>query len=261
MENGERREILLLQRDPAGAEHRRLLRAAAAPDAAQLLVRLHRQKDPQVVAVPQGWVAGVGPLHHGQRRSFGVYRVAQRLPPAQVGAECHRQTLPGGAQHLRQKALVIHVFAGVGQPFRRALHRPEEEVVHVEHAATQLLLKTLGQRGLAGAAAAVDGDEQRRALQTPADGLHQSVIAGGGREGVVGVSHGAVLLSRRRDVSAGMIPHWCGKYNISAGKALQLPAGCGIVSTKAACRRATEKGDLMWNIRGTGADPHRLSGH
>lgn len=65
----------------------------------------------------------------------------------------------------------------------------------MEHAAAQLRLEPPGQRGLAGAAAAVEGDEHRRVRQARTDGLHQPVIAGGGGEEVFGVFHGAALLS------------------------------------------------------------------
>ena len=94
-------EIGLLQRDPAIPEHPELLRAAAGFNAAELLGSVHGEEYPQVVAVPQGRMAGVGALHDGQARRRDCHRLVQRLPRTAEGAVDDSLTALCRLQYLR----------------------------------------------------------------------------------------------------------------------------------------------------------------
>ena len=73
-----------------------------------------------------------------------------------------------GFQNLRQKALPVHVAAGLGKALRRPLLRAQEEVVQVEERAAQRLGEPRAQRGFPAGAVAVDGhDPAHRHLSDP----------------------------------------------------------------------------------------------
>lgn len=116
---------------------------------------------------------------------------AQLLPGAEVGTIGDGLRIVERQQHLRQKTLVIHIFAGLGQPLRRPLLRAGKEIVHVEHAAPQLTRQPRCQCAFAGAAPPVDGDnEPPFLLKLLLNGLHQP--------GIVTVSHMVSFLTGAR---------------------------------------------------------------
>ena len=86
-------------------------------------------------------MAGVGALYNGQVRWRDGHGRAKLLPGAEVGTVGNGLRIVERQQHLRQKPLVIHIFAGLGQPLLRPLLRAGKEIVHVEHAAPQLTLQ------------------------------------------------------------------------------------------------------------------------
>ena len=104
-------------------------------------------------------MTGVGALHDGETAGRCRHRRAQLLLCARERAVGEGLSAAQGEQHLLQKPLVIHVFAGLGEPLRCPLLGAEKEIVHVENAAIQILLQPRGQRGLAGAAPPVDGHD------------------------------------------------------------------------------------------------------
>ncbi|MPN54900.1 hypothetical protein SDC9_202578 [bioreactor metagenome] len=65
----------------------------------------------------------------------------------------------GGQEHLFQKALRVHITAGLAQPLRRAHMRLEKVVVQMEHVCVKQAAKMGCHRGFPRAAVTIDGEE------------------------------------------------------------------------------------------------------
>ena len=105
---------------------------------------------------------GVCPLHHRQRPVCdGPFR-PQRQACTAEGSVNDVPALAERLQNLLREPLAIHVPAGLGIPGRRALLRPQEEIVHMKHGGAGFLRKARGEGGFSGGTPPVHGDARLR---------------------------------------------------------------------------------------------------
>ena len=109
--------------------------AVPAPDTPKLFRGIDCKEYPQAVVAAQHWMAGIGALDDIDRVGMNPNRLAKGLtvtivrPIGKILALFERQ------QGFFQKTLIIHVATRFPQPFRSALLRAQEKMIHVDDVA------------------------------------------------------------------------------------------------------------------------------
>lgn len=111
----------------------------------------------------QGRMQRIAALHNGKGRGGNFHSGAGHASGAVERAKTHGLSGCKRLQRLAQKTLMVHIFTGLGQTFRRAQFRRQKKVVHVKDRTPEHLRHMRGQRAFSAAAAPVDGQQRMAA--------------------------------------------------------------------------------------------------
>ncbi len=156
-------EIAVLHGDPDTFKPPEHHFPVACKDALSLQGDVRSKENVKIVRVAETGVHGIGALHNGQRSGGKVGVFCDFHHAAIENAVGKGGFAAKAGEDLLRKTLVMHVAAGLGEPFLRAQGRGKEEIIHVDDVYAMFFHKVCGKLFCKGAfacgGAAVNGNE------------------------------------------------------------------------------------------------------